>query len=608
MANKQEPIGVDPSQNELFKDPSTANQLFAEKVAATPGLPQPQPPQPKPPNINQITQNAATKAYPGITDQPKPAPGPKPPLRPQPQSNWWQSLSQGAQNLGGQAKELAQQYLPENVINTLNIGKNPVPTSWSGSGQALDKGNYAGAFQSMPGWGKAGLIGGGGLLLMLLLSKLFGKQASYNPAQVKEAQHVLHNMTPAQRAKLSGEAMATKTAGLFYKDIEPEGIGMRSTEEDADGNEIASDMVALTERYREPRLLTRLWDNPGEMHENDYMRAFDDSFDAMDQNPDMLSDIEERNRFPVLASKALQTNHPKRYRNISPEAAIQLLLNSDPDAIEALGGDEEKAAACKSAPRHSYTTKEKRSRGKFARGNRFQGSQTKSAELPRTVEDIGPNHQSVTYDVTGTPLAPDMANVKHYLGRYLSKNPELVTALGHGAQLGTTTALGAGLGALMGADRGNTAEGLGRGIIRGGATGLGMSAGGVLGGLLGGEHGNMIGGGLGGLLGYLGSGSLLGEPSGSAKHEKPEEKQSPLLSQRALKSAMSPMSSMSEHALSTLMLPIENRADMALLNTGDQIAQKIEDVLTKKDKEKEKEKQMAAISKAAAFALTIANK
>lgn len=72
--------------------------------------------------------------------------------------------------------------------------------------------NFGPAFQQLlagdplKAWGQLGMGGkwgvglGGGALLMLLLSRLFGKQASYTPAQVKQAQDLLDRMAQKQAA------------------------------------------------------------------------------------------------------------------------------------------------------------------------------------------------------------------------------------------------------------------------------------------------------------------------------------------------------------------------------------------------------------------------
>lgn len=107
--------------------------------------------------------------------------------------------------------------------------------------------------------------------------------------------------------------------------------------------------------------------------------------------------------------------------------------------------------------------------------------------------------------VAGLKLAQEDADVQKV---EYTPGENVLSALLAGSTLGGTA------GALVGHGRGNMAEGLGRGILRGGSTGAGAALGHWLGRHFGGDLSGLAGLGLGGLGGYLGSGLLLGRPSG----------------------------------------------------------------------------------------------
>jgi hypothetical protein len=220
----------------------------------------------------------------------------------------------------------------------------------------------------MPGWGKTGMGIGGGLLLLLLLSQLFGKRGSledYDDDERRQAQDLMDRMMK----RATGQQ---KHAGLFYRNTEPTGIGMMNKSAPSPGD---MDMFSMIERHREPRLLTKLWDNP-----------------------DLFEEEEEHLR-PLIAAQALMPQ--KRYRKIQPErtAMMAAMLNDDenlvvpPDVKEELmewldaqeGLEEDpkaKAASYASAPRFSRSAKGSKPDGKYLPGHKYQGSSTKP--IPRT--------------------------------------------------------------------------------------------------------------------------------------------------------------------------------------------------------------------------------
>lgn len=87
-----------------------------------------------------------------------------------------------------------------------SLGAAPPPSpSWGGAWNALK-----GAWGQLPGMGK-GIVGGGGIaLLLLLLSKLFGKRgdASYSEGEIERAGNLLDQMSQRQKMALWGEAQA----------------------------------------------------------------------------------------------------------------------------------------------------------------------------------------------------------------------------------------------------------------------------------------------------------------------------------------------------------------------------------------------------------------
>jgi hypothetical protein len=168
-----------------------------------------------------------------------------------------------------------------------------------------------------------------------------------------------------------------------------------------------------------------------------------------------------------------------------------------------------------------------------------------------------PNVMKTAVDLTSMPNR-FQRGVREGVDDYVGTSPDkrlllsiIGTMLAGGTAGGLGAGIGGGMGTVAGALRGNTPEGLGRGIIRGGSTGLGSLGGAILGGELGhavghGGIGTLAGLGLGGLAGYLGSGELMGEPSGDAKPPQKvqpaaAEKESPLLSQRSDKGKVSPL-------------------------------------------------------------------
>jgi len=84
--------------------------------------------------------------------------------------------------------------------------------SWSGAWDALKGGNIADAWGNLPDAGK-GFLGGGGLaILLLLLSRLFGKRGeeSYSPGEIQRARDILDRLSGLEKAGVYGEAMACR--------------------------------------------------------------------------------------------------------------------------------------------------------------------------------------------------------------------------------------------------------------------------------------------------------------------------------------------------------------------------------------------------------------
>jgi len=79
---------------------------------------------------------------------------------------------------------------------------------WGNAWNSLMGGNLSDAWGQTPGYGKALLGAGGGALLMMLLSKLFGKQGSYTVEQIKHTEDVFEKLSTSARARLYGEAQA----------------------------------------------------------------------------------------------------------------------------------------------------------------------------------------------------------------------------------------------------------------------------------------------------------------------------------------------------------------------------------------------------------------
>lgn len=74
---------------------------------------------------------------------------------------------------------------------------------WGNAFQQLLGGNLSGAWNQTPEYGKWGMGIGGGLLLLMLLSRMFGKQGSYSPGQIKQARDQLAQMQQKQAMMLA---------------------------------------------------------------------------------------------------------------------------------------------------------------------------------------------------------------------------------------------------------------------------------------------------------------------------------------------------------------------------------------------------------------------
>ena len=176
--------------------PSTPNQ-------PTPGAgPQPQPPPPQ----------GATPGTPGIpTPPPTPGTGPPPGTGSFPLPTLEQQgdplMSQGA--VPGTHPSLESPAAGPQGDSLMPKTEPPAGTppakSWGGAWDALK-----GAWGQLPTMGK-GILGGGGIgLLLLLLSKLFGKRgaASYTQHEIEHASNFFEQMSQLQKAALWGEAQA----------------------------------------------------------------------------------------------------------------------------------------------------------------------------------------------------------------------------------------------------------------------------------------------------------------------------------------------------------------------------------------------------------------
>jgi hypothetical protein len=99
-----------------------------------------------------------------------------------------------------------------------NTGAPPPATDQGDWGQALQSllgGDVGGAWGHTPEWGKWGIGAGGGLLLLMLLSRMFGKQASYTPEQHQAALATLEKHGVALAPRYSRLGKNNNPAGKF---------------------------------------------------------------------------------------------------------------------------------------------------------------------------------------------------------------------------------------------------------------------------------------------------------------------------------------------------------------------------------------------------------
>jgi len=89
----------------------------------------------------------------------------------------------------------------------MEVGARP-RQGWGDAWSNLTRGNLSDAWGATPGYGKALLGAGGGALLMMLLSKLFGKQGSYTTDQIKHTQDTFEKLSEVAKIQLYGETMA----------------------------------------------------------------------------------------------------------------------------------------------------------------------------------------------------------------------------------------------------------------------------------------------------------------------------------------------------------------------------------------------------------------
>lgn len=121
------------------------------------------------------------------------------------------------QALTGLADQASQAVTPQP-----NQGAQAPQGDWGKAWQALTQGNFQDAWGQTPQWGKWGLGIGGGMLLLMLLSKLFGKGASldnYTDDERGQAQDLLDRMMKraglAQAPRYSRTGYGANPAGKF---------------------------------------------------------------------------------------------------------------------------------------------------------------------------------------------------------------------------------------------------------------------------------------------------------------------------------------------------------------------------------------------------------
>jgi len=336
------------------------------------------------------------------------------------------------------------------------------PKQWGGIGEALShlftQGDPMGAWGQLTGGGQMGVGLGGGLLLLMLLSRLFGgrgKQASLKDYTNEEIGHARY--------------LLAKQAGVFYKDIEPDAIGLQMKTEGAP--ERPEEMFAMTERHREPRWLTKLWDNPGPNHERDYTTSMDQADQIAERNPTLYGeDVHPDRRQEMLISALLQQNFKHRYRNISPQGVLALSdlakgRNMNVAVPKDIGEDVDKYVASlgesgqsddmraetmakaaftspgvRPAPRFSRRGRGSRPEQKFVPGHRFQGSSsTRIQKMPAVRESGGDKAiDKMTMGKEAVSLPP---NWRTLLGGALGLGAGAYGPLAFGAQPSLSTAL-----------------------------------------------------------------------------------------------------------------------------------------------------------------------
>ena len=165
------------------------------------------------PPTRQLPQPAASPPA-GLGAQPPASvtTGP-PPTRPGPFAAIGNAAGQAAKSLGSAVRGVGA-TVQRTAGNAIQAGQDAYTAAQSGFAPAwlkLKGGDIAGAWSALPEkWQNilTGVGGGAGmLLLVLLLSKLFGKQASYSDEQVDEALDVMGRLSDKQRLTLYKSAM-----------------------------------------------------------------------------------------------------------------------------------------------------------------------------------------------------------------------------------------------------------------------------------------------------------------------------------------------------------------------------------------------------------------
>lgn len=178
-----------------------------------------------------------------------------------------------------------------------------------------------------------------------------------------------------------------KQGGLLYKDTDPTAIGIQSA---LAGQSPSDQPFLMVERFREPRLLTRLWDNPGPNHEHDFTRSLNSASEILDRKPDIyrnlpnLQDLTGNRQMDILVSSLLELRHPHRYRAVRPETAAAFLSQSPAqmpddlrDELDAYLAKNQPAGDAETQPTKVASKKRKRSEKKAsplaAFGKQFGG-------------------------------------------------------------------------------------------------------------------------------------------------------------------------------------------------------------------------------------------